>query len=91
MTEQPEWVRGGRLYPHQLDGINWLRHQWAADRPVVVGDDVGLGKTATVIAFLQFLRWVHSSNTGRRAFHASALGWGWLQRGLWEVFGGAVA
>jgi len=88
VTEQPEWVRGGRLYPHQLDGINWLRRQWAADRPVAVGDDVGLGKTATVIAFLQFLRWVHSSNTGRRALHASALGWGGCNE---EVFGGAVA
>lgn len=56
ISEQPEWVRGGKLYPHQLEAVNWLRRQWAADTPVLLADDVGLGKTATVIAFLQFLR-----------------------------------
>ena len=56
ITEQPEWVRGGKLYPHQLEAVNWLRRQWAADAPVLMADDSGLGKTATVIAFLQFLR-----------------------------------
>jgi SNF2 family DNA or RNA helicase len=56
VTEQPEWVRGGKLYPHQLEAVNWLRRQWAADAPVLMADDSGLGKTATVIAFLQFLR-----------------------------------
>jgi hypothetical protein len=56
ITEQPEWVRGGKLYPHQLEAVNWLRRQWAADAPVLMADDSGLGKTATIIAFLQFLR-----------------------------------
>ena len=61
ITEQPEWVRGGKLYPHQLEAVNWLRRQWAADAPVLMADDSGLGKTATVIAFLQFLRCVFVS------------------------------
>lgn len=58
VAEQPEWVRGGAtLLPHQLEALNWLRARWASGTPCAIADDVGLGKTATIISFLQCLRW----------------------------------
>lgn len=50
-------MRGGTaLLPHQLEALNWLRKRWAASTPCAIADDVGLGKTATIISFLQCLR-----------------------------------
>ena len=53
LTAQPECVKGGRLFPHQLEGVSWLRRQWVEGRHAVLADDSGMGKTATVVAFLQ--------------------------------------
>ena len=58
LASQPSWVRGGALYPHQLEAANWLRRLWAEGRPALLADGGGLGKTASVITFLQSLRWV---------------------------------
>ena len=54
---QPSWVHGGALYPHQLEAVNWLRRMWAEGRPALLADGGGLGKTASVITFLQSLRY----------------------------------
>ncbi|KAL3149213.1 hypothetical protein ABBQ32_002039 [Trebouxia sp. C0010 RCD-2024] len=56
LEEQPEWIRQGQLYPHQLEAINWLRQRWVQGMNAVLADDQGLGRTATVITFLQCLR-----------------------------------
>jgi len=50
-------VRGGALYSHQLEAANWLRRLWAEGRPALLADGGGLGKTASVMTFLQSLRW----------------------------------
>ena len=53
LSQQPSYVTGGRLFPHQLAGADWLRRQWASGDHAVLADDSGMGKTATVVAFLQ--------------------------------------
>jgi len=49
---QPAWVQGGRLAPHQLAAVGWLRGRWAAQRGALLADEMGLGMTASAIAFL---------------------------------------
>ena len=56
LAAQPSWVHGGALYPHQLEAANWLRRLWAEGRPALLADGGGLGKTASVVTFLQSLR-----------------------------------
>ena len=56
LSSQPTWVHGGALYPHQLEAVNWLRRLWAEGRPALLADGGGLGKTASIITFLQSLR-----------------------------------
>ncbi|KAJ8604103.1 hypothetical protein CTAYLR_001762 [Chrysophaeum taylorii] len=41
-----------RLFPHQMEGIEWLRGLHARGSGGIVGDEMGLGKTALVSAFL---------------------------------------
>jgi SNF2 family DNA or RNA helicase len=55
MSEQPDYVTGGKLHVHQLQALNWLRQQWGAGRSSMLADEMGLGKTAVTIAFLQSL------------------------------------
>lgn len=56
LLKQPEWVTGGTLHAHQLQSVNWMRRQWAQNLPALLADEIGLGKTASAIAFLQCLR-----------------------------------
>ncbi|KAJ2870127.1 hypothetical protein GGH93_005806 [Coemansia aciculifera] len=49
---QPEFIRGGTLYPYQMAGANWLWRKWHWRQSVVLADEMGLGKTVQVIAFL---------------------------------------
>ena len=53
LMEQPDYVTGGKLFPHQLAGVSWLRRQWVDGQHAVLADDSGMGKTATVVAFLK--------------------------------------
>ena len=55
LTQQPPFVTGGALYPHQLAGVNWLRGAWARGQHAVLADEAGLGKTATIVTYLQTL------------------------------------
>lgn len=57
MTETRASVaQGGILHPHQLEAINWLREQWSEGNNAILGDEAGLGKSATVLSFLSSLR-----------------------------------
>ncbi|WOG89550.1 hypothetical protein DCAR_0208788 [Daucus carota subsp. sativus] len=55
LTEQPEELRGGSLFPHQLEALNWLRKCWCKGRNVILADEMGLGKTVSAGAFLSSL------------------------------------
>ena len=55
LTEQPEWLKGGLLFPHQVEALNWLRKSWHRQRNVILADEMGLGKTISACAFLSSL------------------------------------
>ncbi|KAJ1823678.1 hypothetical protein LPJ60_001357 [Coemansia sp. RSA 2675] len=50
--QQPEFIRGGTLYPYQLEGANWMWQKWNRQQSFVLADEMGLGKTVQVISFL---------------------------------------
>jgi hypothetical protein len=52
---QPAWVPGAPLLPHQLAAASWLRTMWLQRRAAVLADDQGLGKTASVAAYIASL------------------------------------
>lgn len=55
LTEQPEDLKGGSLFPHQLEALNWLRKCWYKSKNVILADEMGLGKTVSAIAFISSL------------------------------------
>lgn len=54
ITESPTYLRQ-QLMPHQLDAINWLRQNWVMRKHCMLADEQGLGKTATVLSFINSL------------------------------------
>lgn len=55
VDQQPPWVHGAPLLPHQLQAAAWLRASWLQRRPAVLADDQGLGKTASAVAYIASL------------------------------------
>ena len=56
LSEQPGDLRGGALFPHQMEALNWLRRAWAARRNVILADEMGLGKTVSATSFLSSVK-----------------------------------
>ncbi|KAK6917005.1 Zinc finger, PHD-finger [Dillenia turbinata] len=55
LSEQPKELRGGSLFPHQLEALNWLRKCWYRSKNVILADEMGLGKTVSACAFISSL------------------------------------
>uniref|UniRef100_A0A453BG01 CHD3-type chromatin-remodeling factor PICKLE n=1 Tax=Aegilops tauschii subsp. strangulata TaxID=200361 RepID=A0A453BG01_AEGTS len=55
LIEQPKELKGGMLFPHQLEALNWLRKCWCKSKNVILADEMGLGKTVSACAFLSSL------------------------------------
>ncbi|KAF6136542.1 hypothetical protein GIB67_015998 [Kingdonia uniflora] len=55
LLEQPRELKGGALFPHQLEALNWLRKCWHKSKNVILADEMGLGKTVSASAFLSSL------------------------------------
>ncbi|GMJ00626.1 chromatin remodeling 4, PICKLE RELATED 1 [Hibiscus trionum] len=55
LAEQPKELKGGSLFPHQLEALNWLRRCWHKSKNVILADEMGLGKTVSAAAFLSSL------------------------------------
>ncbi|XP_077253431.1 protein CHROMATIN REMODELING 4-like isoform X2 [Tasmannia lanceolata] len=55
LVEQPKELKGGSLFPHQLEALNWLRKCWHKSKNVILADEMGLGKTISACAFLSSL------------------------------------
>uniref|UniRef100_A0A6N2JZ03 Protein CHROMATIN REMODELING 4 n=1 Tax=Salix viminalis TaxID=40686 RepID=A0A6N2JZ03_SALVM len=55
LVEQPEELKGGSLFPHQLEALNWLRKCWHKSKNVILADEMGLGKTVSACAFISSL------------------------------------
>lgn len=52
IAEQPKELKGGSLFPHQLEALNWLRRCRHRRKNVILADEMGLGKTVSASAFL---------------------------------------
>jgi chromodomain-helicase-DNA-binding protein 4 len=50
---QPEGLVGGKLMQYQLDGRDWILHNYQNEKSVILADEMGLGKTIQVVAFLR--------------------------------------
>ncbi|XP_024030153.1 protein CHROMATIN REMODELING 4 isoform X2 [Morus notabilis] len=55
LVEQPMELKGGSLFPHQLEALNWLRRCWHKSKNVILADEMGLGKTVSACAFISSL------------------------------------
>ncbi|KAI9009404.1 P-loop containing nucleoside triphosphate hydrolase protein [Phycomyces nitens] len=55
LKKQPDFIKGGTLMPHQLDGLNWMLYQWERGQPCILADDMGLGKTIQMVVFVYYL------------------------------------
>jgi hypothetical protein len=44
------------LHQHQEQGISWMVHMYDRGMPMILGDQMGLGKTVQTIGFLAYLR-----------------------------------
>lgn len=49
-----------RMFPHQLDGLRWLASLHSNAPGGILGDDMGMGKTFTVVSFLTSLFRTHT-------------------------------
>jgi superfamily II DNA or RNA helicase len=58
--KQPDKMIGGELMKYQLDGLNWIYHQWHNQRSGILADEMGLGKTIQVIAFMAMMALEHN-------------------------------
>lgn len=54
--KQPKSLKGGKLFPHQLEAIDWLRRLFENGSHGILADEMGLGKTIEVIGLLASLR-----------------------------------
>lgn len=54
-AEKPERLEGGDLMKYQVQGLNWLQHNFHQQRSVVLADEMGLGKTIQVISLITAL------------------------------------
>ncbi|KAK8943224.1 CHD3-type chromatin-remodeling factor PICKLE [Platanthera zijinensis] len=55
LSEQPKELKGGLLFPHQLEALNWLRRCWYKSKNVILADEMGLGKTVSACSFISSL------------------------------------
>ncbi|KAK4190665.1 putative Chromodomain-helicase-DNA-binding protein [Podospora australis] len=55
LKEQPKGLQRGKLMKYQLDGLNWMLHNYRNDRSIILADEMGLGKTVQVVALLSAL------------------------------------
>ena len=56
MTEQPSYIKHGKLREFQLKGLNFLAFNWQRGKNVILADEMGLGKTVQSVAFMNWLR-----------------------------------
>jgi SNF2 domain-containing protein/helicase-like protein len=66
-----ELITSKALFPHQMEGFDWLVKSWTVGRPgVLLADDMGLGKTVQTLAFAAWLdrHFAESSSSPRGPF-----------------------
>lgn len=56
IDEQPDYIKYGKLRSFQLQGLNFLAHNWCKGNNVILADEMGLGKTVQTVSFMNWLR-----------------------------------
>ncbi|KAF2637079.1 hypothetical protein P280DRAFT_492703 [Massarina eburnea CBS 473.64] len=56
LDEQPDYIKHGQLRSFQLQGVNFLAHNWCKAQNVILADEMGLGKTVQTVSFMNWLR-----------------------------------
>jgi chromodomain-helicase-DNA-binding protein 1 len=56
LDEQPDYIQYGKLRAFQLQGVNFLAHNWCRGTNVILADEMGLGKTVQTVSFMNWLR-----------------------------------
>ena len=56
LDEQPDYIKFGKLRSFQLQGVNFLAHNWCRGTNVILADEMGLGKTVQTVSFMNWLR-----------------------------------
>ncbi|KAF2263968.1 chromodomain helicase-like protein [Lojkania enalia] len=56
MDAQPDYIKYGQLRSFQLNGVNFLAHNWCRGTNVILADEMGLGKTVQTVSFMNWLR-----------------------------------
>ncbi|KAF1956241.1 hypothetical protein CC80DRAFT_71737 [Byssothecium circinans] len=56
LDEQPNYIKFGQLRSFQLQGVNFLAHNWCKAQNVILADEMGLGKTVQTVSFMNWLR-----------------------------------
>lgn len=54
LIEKPP-ILTAELHEHQVEGISWMVHMFQQGVPMILGDQMGLGKTLQSIGFLAYL------------------------------------
>ncbi|KAI0639630.1 hypothetical protein C8Q77DRAFT_1082196 [Trametes polyzona] len=44
-----------KLMPFQVDGVNWLCHNWNVSQNCILADEMGLGKTVQIVTFIGYI------------------------------------
>ncbi|PIL31731.1 hypothetical protein GSI_06435 [Ganoderma sinense ZZ0214-1] len=44
-----------KLMPFQVDGVNWLCHNWNKAQSCILADEMGLGKTVQIVTFIGYI------------------------------------
>jgi SWI/SNF-related matrix-associated actin-dependent regulator of chromatin subfamily A member 5 len=55
IVKQPP-ILTAKLHEHQLQGISWMVHMYKTGMPMILGDQMGLGKTIQAIGFMSYLK-----------------------------------
>lgn len=55
LNASPTFCNGRRLFPYQLNGVSWMLNRRGSHINCVLGDAMGLGKTAQTIAYIAML------------------------------------
>ncbi|KAJ6318581.1 hypothetical protein OIU76_014020 [Salix suchowensis] len=56
VTEQPSILKGGRLRPYQLEGLQWMLSLFNNNLNGILADEMGLGKTIQTISLIAYLK-----------------------------------
>ncbi|KAI0375223.1 hypothetical protein BV20DRAFT_1110377 [Pilatotrama ljubarskyi] len=44
-----------KLMPFQVEGVNWLCHNWNISQNCILADEMGLGKTVQIVTFIGYI------------------------------------